>query len=87
VAGLIANTDIQQGVHKAPANYVLAGRKTSRSRPKGDQDLLNPVGVNCVRDFRSAGRGLRVWGARTMSSDPEWKYINVRGCSSSSRSR
>ena len=42
------------------------------------QEILNPRGINCIRDFRSDGRGIRVWGARTMSSDPEWKYINVR---------
>ncbi len=45
---------------------------------KGRQDILNPRGVNCIRDFRSDGRGIRLWGARTMTSDPEWKYINVR---------
>jgi hypothetical protein len=43
-----------------------------------DQDILNPRGVNVIRDFRASNRGIRLWGARTMSSDPEWKYINVR---------
>ncbi|HEU4621376.1 MAG TPA: phage tail sheath C-terminal domain-containing protein, partial [Burkholderiaceae bacterium] len=42
----------------------------------GQQELLNPIGVNCLRAL--PGRGLRVWGARTISSDPEWKYVNVR---------
>ena len=42
------------------------------------QDILNPKNVNCIRDFRPDGRGIRLWGARTMSSDPEWKYVNVR---------
>jgi phage tail sheath protein FI len=79
VTGLIANTDIQIGVHKAPANAVLVGAKDLQNPvPKADQDNLNPVGVNCIRDFRSDGRGIRVWGARTMTSDPEWKYVNVR---------
>ena len=45
---------------------------------KREQDILNPRGVNVIRDFRSDGRGIRVWGARTMSSDAMWKYINVR---------
>jgi len=45
---------------------------------KAMQDILNPRGVNCIRDFRSDGRGIRLWGARTMSSDPLWKYVNVR---------
>jgi len=45
---------------------------------KQEQDILNPKGVNAIRDFRPDGRGIRVWGARTMSSDPDWKYINVR---------
>ena len=79
IAGLIANTDIQEGVYKAPANYVVVDATDLQVPvPKADQDLLNPVGINCIRDFRSAGRGIRLWGARTMSSDPEWMYINVR---------
>jgi phage tail sheath protein FI len=79
VAGIIARTDIEQGVHKAPANAIVVGAKgLQKPVPKGDQDLLNPVGINCIRDFRPDGRGIRVWGARTMSSDPEWKYVNVR---------
>jgi phage tail sheath protein FI len=79
VAGIIARTDIEQGVFKAPANAVVVGAKDLQAPlPKADQDLLNPIGVNCIRDFRSDRRGIRLWGARTMSSDPEWKYINVR---------
>jgi len=45
---------------------------------KGEQDILNPIHVNCLRDFRSEQRGLRAWGARTLSSDPEWRYVPVR---------
>jgi phage tail sheath protein FI len=79
MAGIIARTDIEQGVFKAPANAVVVGAKDLASPlPKAIQDLLNPIGVNCIRDFRSDRRGIRLWGARTMSSDPEWKYINVR---------
>ncbi len=43
---------------------------------KGEQDVLNPIGVNCIRSF--TGMGLRVWGARTLSSDAAWRYVNVR---------
>jgi phage tail sheath protein FI len=79
VAGIFAKTDIDRGVHKAPANEVVLGATDLQLPiPKGVQDILNPKGVNCIRDFRIAGRGIRLWGARTMSSDPEWKYVNVR---------
>ena len=79
VAGIMARTDIEQGVHKAPANAVVIGAKGLQLPvTKDDQALLNPAGINCLRDFRSDGRGIRVWGARTMTSDPEWKYVNVR---------
>ncbi len=79
MAGIIARTDLEQGVHKAPANAVVIGAKAlMQPVTKEDQMLLNPVGINCIRDFRSDGRGIRLWGARTMTSDPEWKYVNVR---------
>ena len=79
VAGIYAGTDIARGVHKAPANVVVAdAADLELPVPQGNQDMLNPRGVNCIRDFRHQGRGIRVWGARTMSSDPEWKYVNVR---------
>jgi phage tail sheath protein FI len=79
VTGIIARTDIERGVHKAPANEVVRGALNLEFPvPKGLQDMLNPRGINCIRDFRSDGRGIRLWGARTMASDPMWKYINVR---------
>ena len=79
VAGIMARTDIERGVHKAPANEVVRGALDLEFPiTKGMQDLLNPRGVNCIRDFRADGRGIRLWGARTMSSDPMWKYVNVR---------
>lgn len=79
IAGIFARTDVERGVHKAPANEVVRGaRNLQLPVTKRNQDMLNPVGVNCMRDFRSDGRGIRLWGARTMSSDPEWKYVNVR---------
>ena len=77
MAGIYARSDIERGVHKAPANEVVRGvLRFSRNVPKGDQDVLNPEGINCLRYFE--GRGYRVWGARTISSDPEWTYVNVR---------
>lgn len=77
VAGLWARNDNERGVHKAPANEVLRGVLEPVSGvTKGEQDTLNPIGVNCIRTF--AGRGVRVWGARTLSSDPAWRYVNVR---------
>ena len=77
MAGIYARSDDERGVHKAPANEVIAGVIDIQNNvTKGEQDLLNPVGINCIRKF--AGRGIRVWGARTLSSDPSWRYINVR---------
>ncbi|MFJ1927696.1 MULTISPECIES: phage tail sheath family protein [unclassified Streptomyces] len=77
IAGVWARSDAERGVHKAPANEVVRGAVDLELRlSKGEQDLLNPIGVNCVRAF--SGRGVRVWGARTLSSDPAWRYLNVR---------
>lgn len=77
VTGIYARSDIERGVHKAPANEIVRGlTKFEININKARQDVLNPEGVNCLRFFE--GRGNRVWGARTMSSDPEWKYVNVR---------
>ena len=79
IAGILARTDITRGVHKAPANEVVLGAlNLSVPVNKGQQDILNPKGVNCIRDFRPDNRGIRLWGARTTSSDSEWKYLNVR---------
>ncbi len=77
LAGIYARSDNQTGVHKAPANEVVRGAQGLQVNiTKAEQDLLNPKGVNCIREFQ--GRGIRVWGARTTASDPSWKYINVR---------
>ncbi|MFB7915865.1 phage tail sheath family protein [Streptomyces sp. NPDC056061] len=77
IAGVWARSDGERGVHKAPANEVIRGALDLELRlSKGEQDLLNPIGVNCVRAF--PGRGIRIWGARTLSSDPAWRYLNVR---------
>jgi uncharacterized protein len=77
MAGIWARNDATRGVHKAPANEVVQGAiGLAYQTTKGEQDTLNPNGVNCIRAF--PGRGIRVWGARTLSSNPSWRYINVR---------
>ncbi len=77
MAGIWARSDNTRGVHKAPGNEVVQGAVgLAYSATKGEQDTLNPNGVNCIRAF--PGRGIRVWGARTLSSNPSWRYINVR---------
>jgi uncharacterized protein len=77
VAGVWARNDSTRGVHKAPANEVVRGATSlALNCTKGEQDTLNPIGVNCIRAF--PGMGIRVWGARTLSSNPSWRYINVR---------
>src|SRR3546814_15361700 len=87
VAGVYARTDIQRGVHKAPANEALRGlylreigneRTLSQMINRQRHDIFNPANINIIRDFRSDGRGIRVFGARTFSADPEWRYVSVR---------
>src|SRR6266576_1031639 len=77
MAGIWARSDDTRGVHKAPANEVVRGAISLELQvTKSEHDLLNPQGINVIRAF--PGRGIRVWGARTLSSDPAWRYINVR---------
>ena len=77
VCGIYARTDVERGVFKAPANEVVRGALRFETDINfAEQESLNPVGVNCLRYF--PGRGFRLWGARTASSDPEWKYVSVR---------
>jgi phage tail sheath protein FI len=77
MAGLYARVDGVRGVHKAPGNETVQGAIGLEYQvSKNEQDVLNPIGINCIRAF--PGRGIRVWGARTLSSDPSWRYINVR---------
>lgn len=81
MAGIYARTDIERGVHKAPANEVIRGiLDLDLTINKGEQDILNPPpnNIDVLRDFRHQGRGLRVWGARCITSDAQWKYVNVR---------
>jgi phage tail sheath protein FI len=77
IAGVWARTDETRGVWKAPANDTIRGcLDVERSITKNEQSLLNPIGINCIRPFGT--RGIRIWGARTLSSDTDWRYINVR---------
>lgn len=77
VTGIYARNDVTRGVFKAPANEVVRGlTKFEANINTPRNDVLNPEGINALRFFE--GRGNRVWGARTMTSDPEWTYVNVR---------
>ncbi len=76
VMGIYSRTDINRGVHKAPANETVfcTGLKTNYTA--AEQDILNPEGINLIRAI--PGQGIRVWGARTASSNSAFKYVNVR---------
>lgn len=76
IAGVYSRVDSERGVHKAPANELVRGALGLKYNvSKGEQDLLNPKGINAIRFMSGA---IRIWGARTLSSDPSWRYINVR---------
>jgi phage tail sheath protein FI len=77
VSGIYARNDVERAVYKAPANEVVRlALGFEHTLNSAQQDVLNPEGINCFRSFE--GRGHRLWGARTISSDPEWKYVNLR---------
>lgn len=77
VAGVYARSDARVGVHKAPANEVLEGVLDLEINVSNTQQgRLNPEGVNALRAF--PGRGIRVWGARTINPETAWMYVNVR---------
>ena len=76
VCGVYSRTDIDKGVHKAPANEVVFCSGLSVNYTKGEQDILNPEGINLIRQL--PGQGIRIWGARTASSNAAFKYVNVR---------
>lgn len=80
--GIYARVDIERGVHKAPANEVVRGGVIDlrRTLNKSEHDILNPfpTNINVIRDFRPNNRAIRVYGARVITSDPDWKYVNVR---------
>lgn len=74
--GVYSRTDIQRGVHKAPANETVSCTGLNINFTKGEQDILNPEGVNLIRAL--PGQGIRIWGARTASSNGAFKYVNIR---------
>lgn len=77
MAGIWSRNDETRGVWKAPANEVVRGAlNVETDMTKAEQGILNPIGVNCIRPFGT--QGIRVWGARTLSSNTDWNYINVR---------
>lgn len=88
IAGVYARTDLERGVHTAPADEVVRGivdhdldehrKPLSLTVGRQEEEVLISRGVNVIRDFRSHGQGIRIWGARTMASDELWKYVNVR---------
>jgi hypothetical protein len=76
IAGVYSRTDSERGVHKAPANEIVRGALGLKYNvSKGEQDLMNPKGINAIRFMNGA---IRIWGARTLSTDPSWRYISVR---------
>jgi len=77
IAGIYARSDAQIGVNRAPSNQIVLGAVgLEYVFNKKIQDTLNSIGINCLRE--SVGKGIQVWGARTLSDDPLWKYVNVR---------
>ena len=77
VTGVYARTDTTRGVQKAPANEIVSACVgLDCNYTTGEQDILNPKGVNLIRSF--PGQGIRIWGARTVSSNSLWRYVNVR---------
>jgi len=77
MAGVWARNDNERGVWKAPANEIVRGAlDVEMNITAAEQGLLNPIGINCIRPFGT--RGIRVWGGRTLSSNTDWTYINVR---------
>jgi phage tail sheath protein FI len=77
MAGIWSRVDDSRGVWKAPANEIVRGALgVEQVINKSEQGLLNPIGINCIRPFGT--QGIRVWGARTLSSNTDWTYINVR---------
>ena len=78
IAGIWGRNDATRGVHKAPANEIVRGRDRPRdpASPATSTTCSTRSASTCIRAF--PGRGIRVWGARTLSSDPAWRYLNVR---------
>jgi len=79
VAGIYAQTDVTRGVHKAPAGvgngYVRSATGIQKIITKAENDILYQNKINVIRKYPE---GILVWGARTLSAEPAWRYINVR---------
>ncbi len=76
ILGVYSRTDTTRGVHKAPANETVMCTGLSTNYTRNEQDILNPEGINLIRAL--PGQGIRVWGARTASSNSAFKYVNIR---------
>jgi hypothetical protein len=77
IAGVYAQCDREEGKHRAPANRYIKGAAGLSVRVSDEEyEIVYPRGINCLKYV--PGRGTKIWGARTMTSDPEWRYINVR---------
>ena len=77
MAGLWARVDDSAAFTRRPrTRSILGANGLAFQVTHAEQGELNRNGINCIRAF--PGRGIRIWGARTLSSDPEWRYINVR---------
>jgi phage tail sheath protein FI len=77
VCGCIAATDSGRGIFHAPANITLQGAvDTAQRLTAAEEEFLYAAGVNPLKYF--PGRGVRIWGGRTLCPDPAWRYINVR---------
>ena len=76
VAGVYARTDVNRGVHKAPANETVMCTGLKVNYTSGEQDILNPEGINLIRQL--PGQGIKIWGARTAGTNSAFKYVNVR---------
>jgi phage tail sheath protein FI len=79
MAGICARVDNERGVHKAPGNETMRNIVDLEAiLTKGEHEILNPRNINVIRDFRDEGRGLRIYGARCITSLNDWKYLPVR---------
>jgi hypothetical protein len=77
ICGSISAVDSQDGIFHAPANVLLHGAVGLASRIEDSEyEMLYPAGINLLKYF--PGKGIKIWGARTMSSNPDWRFINVR---------
>lgn len=77
ICGCIAATDGEKGIYHAPANCILEGAVgISNKTTTGEQEILYTSKINLLKYF--PGKGVKIWGAKTLSCDKDWEYINVR---------